>query len=198
MRLFSKFLSYLLHPLIIPTIGVLVIDTFSSIKIPDEYFYLYMGIVFVGTYALPSLLVLLLLVLGFVSELEMPHRHDRNAPLLLAAISVYSTERLLERLYAPYDILLFLTGISLALILAFFVNLKIKASVHIAGMGGLTAGVLALSIHTQLNLFFVLAPIILLTGLLGTARIKLKAHQPSEVYLGFLVGFIPVFGIMML
>lgn len=197
MRLFSRFLSYLLHPLIVPTIGVLLIDTFSFIQIPDEYFYLYIGIVFVGTYAIPSLFVVLLLVLGFLSELEMPKRHDRFGPLLLAAISVYSTERLLERLFAPYEILLFLLGITLSLVLAFLINLQIKASIHMAGMGGLLGGILAVSMQTQTNLFFIIAPIILLSGLLGTARIKLKAHQPSEIYLGFLVGFIPVFGVML-
>jgi len=197
MRLFSRFLSYLLHPLIVPTIGVLLIDTFSFIQIPDEYFYLYIGIVFVGTYAIPSLLVVLLLVLGFLSELEMPKRQDRFGPLLLAAVSVYSTERLLERLFAPYEILLFLLGIALSLVVAFLVNLRIKASIHMAGMGGLLGGMLAMSLHTQMNLFFVIAPIIVLSGLLGTARLKLKAHQPSEIYLGFLVGFIPVFGVML-
>lgn len=194
----SRFFAYLLHPMIMPTIGVLLINAFSPIQIPQEYYYLFIGIVFAGTYVLPSLLVVLMLLFGLVKSVELPDRHDRSWPLLFSALSVYATERILEHLYTPIDILHFLQGITLSLAIGFFVNQFIKASVHVAGMGGLIAGILAISILGQLNLFFILGPLVILAGFLASTRIYLKAHQPSETYIGFLVGFIPVFTVMIL
>lgn len=192
----SRLFAYLLHPMIMPTIGVLLINAFSPIQIPQDLYYLFIGIVFAGTYILPALIVVLMMLFGMVSSVELPNRHDRSWPLLFSALAVYATERILEHLYTPVDILHFLQGVTLSLALGFFVNQVIKASVHVAGMGGLIGGVLAISILSQINLFYLIAPLVLLTGLLATTRIYLKAHQPSETYIGFLVGFIPVFTIM--
>ena len=194
----ARFFAYLLHPMIMPAIGVLLINAYSPIQIPEEYYYLFVGIVFAGTYVLPALLVVLLMLFGMVGSVELPRRQDRSWPLLFSAMAVYATERILEHLYTPVDILHFLQGITLSLALGFFVNQFLKASVHVAGMGGLIGGVLAISVLSQINLFYILGPLILLAGFLASSRIYLKAHQPSETYIGFLVGFVPVFTIMIL
>ncbi|QTN38000.1 hypothetical protein HZ996_02205 [Cryomorphaceae bacterium] len=194
----SRFFLYLLHPMIMPTLGVLLINAYSPIQIPEEYYYLFVGIVFAGTYILPALLVILMMLFGMVQSIELPNRQERSWPLLFSALAVYSTERILEHLYTPVDILHFLQGITLSLAIGFFVNQVIKASVHVAGMGGLIGGVLGISVLSQINLFYLLGPLLLLAGFLGTTRIHLKAHQPSEVYIGFLVGFVPVFTVMIL
>ncbi len=194
----SRLFAHLLHPMIMPTISVLLINAFSTIQIPQEYYYLVLGIVFAGTYVVPALMVVLMLLFGIVKNVGLPKRQDRSWPLLFSALSVYATERILEHLYAPADILHFLQGTTLSLVVGSFVNQAIKASVHVAGIGGLIAVVLAISILGQVNLYFILAPLILLAGFLATTRIYLKAHQPSEVYIGFLVGFLPVFTVMIL
>ncbi len=194
----SRFFSYLLHPMIMPTLGVLLINAYSPIQIPEEYYYLFVGIVFAGTYILPALLVILMMLFGLVQSIELPNRQERSWPLLFSALAVYSTERILGHLYTPVDILHFLQGITLSLAIGFFVNQVMKASVHVAGMGGLIGGVLGISVLSQINLFYLLGPLLLLAGFLGTTRIHLKAHQPSEVYIGFLVGFVPVFTVMIL
>ena len=194
----SRFFSYLLHPMIMPTLGVLLINAYSPIQIPEEYYYLFVGIVFAGTYILPALLVILMMLFGLVQSIELPNRQERSWPLLFSALAVYSTERILGHLYTPVDILHFLQGITLSLAIGFFVNQVMKASVHVAGMGGLIGGVLGISVLSQINLFYLLGPLLLLAGFLGTTRIHLKAHQPPEVYIGFLVGFVPVFTVMIL
>lgn len=184
--------------MIMPTLGVLLINAYSPIQIPEEYYYLFVGIVFAGTYILPALLVILMMLFGLVQSIELPNRQERSWPLLFSALAVYSTERILGHLYTPVDILHFLQGITLSLAIGFFVNQVMKASVHVAGMGGLIGGVLGISVLSQINLFYLLGPLLLLAGFLGTTRIHLKAHQPSEVYIGFLVGFVPVFTVMIL
>ena len=41
---------------------------------------------------------------------------------------------------------------------------------------------------SHINLFLPLLLALLLGGIIGTARMVLQAHKPSEVWLGYLVG----------
>jgi membrane-associated phospholipid phosphatase len=58
------------------------------------------------------------------------------------------------------------------------------------GWGGLVGLILSLSLrfNTDLVLFLILA--ILFSGIVGFARLKLTAHSPMQVYMGFLIGFL--------
>jgi membrane-associated phospholipid phosphatase len=46
-------------------------------------------------------------------------------------------------------------------------------------------------------MFMPLIIIIFVSGLVATARLKLNAHTPAQVYTGFLAGFIIELGLML-
>jgi membrane-associated phospholipid phosphatase len=54
----------------------------------------------------------------------------------------------------------------------------------------LVGGILALSFRLQENPVFVLSLLILAAGLVATSRLILGKHTQSQVYAGFLVGFL--------
>ena len=82
-------------------------------------------------------------------------------------------------------------GIAFGLSLTYlFFALKIKSSLHMLGMGGIIGFVMIMSFEYQLNFNALLASLFLVAGLIGVARLSLKAHSPAEVYIGFLVGVI--------
>ena len=98
----------------------------------------------------------------------------------------------------------FVLGATIALFFAFFINIFSKISAHAVGMGGMLGMVvitmLLFSYDTftvtifftqtlQLNMMTVFMLMIILSGLVGTARLILRAHDPRDVYGGFLVGF---------
>lgn len=58
-----------------------------------------------------------------------------------------------------------------------------------AGLGGLTALIMVISIKLQVNLMALLIITILASGIVATSRLILKAHTPVEVYSGFILGF---------
>jgi membrane-associated phospholipid phosphatase len=58
------------------------------------------------------------------------------------------------------------------------------------GIGGLLGIVYALSEIYIAGISQFLFPAIILTGLVGYSRLRLKAHQPIEIYSGLLVGFL--------
>ena len=66
------------------------------------------------------------------------------------------------------------------------------------GWGGIVGLVLSLSLRfsTDLMLFLILA--ILVSGCIGFARLRLNAHNPLQVYAGFLVGFLTVLTVYIL
>jgi membrane-associated phospholipid phosphatase len=80
---------------------------------------------------------------------------------------------------------------SLSLIATSLINLVWKVSAHMVGIGGVIGAVIALSVQLDTDFFYILSSLILLAGLLGYSRLKLNAHTPAQVYLGFVVGFLP-------
>ena len=61
------------------------------------------------------------------------------------------------------------------------------------GIGGVAGGLFALSSHSYTNLLMPMAIIFILAGLLGTARLIYGSHNQSQVYVGFLAGFVVEF-----
>jgi len=80
----------------------------------------------------------------------------------------------------------------------FFINLYWKISAHTGGIGGLTSMIIILSWKMQIDLYPIIATIILLSGLVGFARLKTNSHKPSEVYWGYLIGAIVFTGMFLL
>ena len=74
-------------------------------------------------------------------------------------------------------------------IVASIVSRYWKISLHMLGIGGVVGVLFSLNIWFG-NLSNLLIIFILTSGLLGYARLKEKAHNATQVYLGFLIGFL--------
>ena len=72
-----------------------------------------------------------------------------------------------------------------SLVLLFF---NFKSSVHLMGMGSISMYLTCLSVHFEINITLALSALILLTGLVATSRLYLKAHSKAELLIGFLIG----------
>lgn len=59
---------------------------------------------------------------------------------------------------------------------------------HLMGMGSILTFMIALSIHFEINITLAISVFTLLTGLVTTSRLYLKAHTKNEIFIGFLVG----------
>ena len=86
-----------------------------------------------------------------------------------------------------------LAGI-ISLTLLLIISYWWKISLHMAGIGGLCALIFTFSIRfsTSLRTMFMMA--ILAAGLLAFSRLKLEVHKPTQIYVGFLLGFTVVGG----
>ncbi len=85
-------------------------------------------------------------------------------------------------------------GIAIALGLTYLLfNAKFKTSLHTLGIGGLIGFVMIMSYEYQLNFNLLIAALFILSGIIAVSRLKLKAHDTKEVYVGFFIGMITQF-----
>jgi len=143
---------------------------------------------FTATFLLPLLSALLLLRLKFISSLEMQTKEERKFPYLISAIFYFSESYFLMNSDIPVLIKALMFGATLLVVSVLLVNLFWKISAHMVGIGGLCGMMIAVSFRLQINLHFVLIALFLIAGFVAFSRLKLSAHNPAQVYIGFLLG----------
>ncbi|MBL7892668.1 MAG: phosphatase PAP2 family protein [Bacteroidia bacterium] len=190
----AKTISYVFHPLLIPTIGLWFIfnsrSYISFIITPELQNALYV-VVFIATFVFPVLSSILLLIMGRIKSLEMESPEERRIPYLLTAI-YYSLGyyMLTTKVPLPEQINLILLGANISVVLTMLINIKWKISAHTIGIGGLIGTLLGFGHQLQVNVINELILAFLIAGLIGYARLRLHAHTQSQVYVGYLVGFL--------
>jgi membrane-associated phospholipid phosphatase len=61
------------------------------------------------------------------------------------------------------------------------------------GIGGLTGTFLALSFKWVTDFRLLIIVLFLLAGIIGWSRLRMKAHRPVEIYIGYGTGFLLMF-----
>jgi len=191
MKKAAKIISTIFHPLIMPIIGLLIVfntDSYINYAVPQELKQAVIILVGASTFLIPLLISLLLLNRKLINSLEMETQKERVIPYSITIAFYLSTLYMLKQAPIPVIILNFLVGATLSIIVAFIINIRWKISAHMIGIGGLIGALLCLSILLEIYItpFFILS--LLVAGLIGSARLILKAHTPSQVYVGFAVG----------
>ena len=189
----AKITSYLLHPLLMPTLALYVLfqaDTFVRFSTTMEQRTMIYIMVFTNTFVLPLIVSFLLYKNRQIKSLEMETTNERILPLLMTFVFYVSTFFLLKNSglsYLIYSSFLAAT-LTVFLVLLIYILLKWKISAHMAGIGGVIGAIIAFSIQLSANMVLALLLSILAAGILGYARMKLQAHSPSQVYSGFFIG----------
>jgi hypothetical protein len=190
MNYLANLLSYLLHPVFMPSYAVYLLLNNSVFKINEKIGWLIYALVFLNTCLLPLFATLLLKKFGLVSSIQIDEQKERNSPYFMTFIFFLSTWWLLSKAPLPPIIAQLMLGASLAILITYFINFKIKISAHMIGIGGVTGAFLVIGfigIHDY-TLFVILS--FLTAGLLGWARLHLQAHRPIEIYSGFFLGIL--------
>ena len=161
------------------------------------------------SFFLPALAVLLMVRLQLVGDLQVRNRLQRIGPYIAAGV-FYSwlTINLLRNTEIPFVFGAVALGCTLAIFLAFVVNVLFKVSLHAIGAAGMIAIFVILHLtypyaHVnidvpgwgtlQISLLTMVFVSILIAGFVGTSRMLLGVHQPSEIYSGYVIGFITPF-----
>ena len=189
----ALFLSYFVHPAIMPVLGVAIILFFSPVYLHRELFSLTLIYVFAGTYVFPLLMVFMLKKLGIISSIHLANANERRYPFLASVLFYYLTAQSVRNFPIPEIIAGYIMAGTLMIVVLWAFLRILKLSAHMAGIGALIALLIVLSISYQVELLPIISLLVLSAGFLGTARLVLKAHTYTEIYLGFATGFACVF-----
>ncbi len=148
--------------------------------------------VIILTFLIPISIFYLLRSLGKIDSIMVSELSQRKLPLIFQAILLLvlinkgTTEERIPELF-----FYFLAGLISTIIAILFLFAKIKVSLHMLGIGSLLFFVIGISIHEQTNFLISICILTLLTGIIATSRLEMKAHDLKELTIGFLVGIIP-------
>lgn len=169
--------------------GVLGVDGF-----PATWRLSLLVLIFVGTFGVPALLIYYLYRSGYVQTLYLTTLADRRLPFFLTAVVytfltfLFAFRMELISTVAP-EIAVLLGSITLSILLVGLISLYWQISAHSVGLSG-GVGILAgiLLKLGQTDLFIPLLLSVLLTGLVGSARLKLNVHTPAQIGAGVVLG----------
>jgi hypothetical protein len=187
----ARIISYIFHPLLMPVYTFIVLyntKTFFASSLTMEGKMIVLCFIFIATFVFPAILTYFLFRKKLITSLHLEKKEDRTVPFLFTIIFYYGSYYMLKNAGLPAIYWLIMLASTLMIIMALFINLKFKISIHTMAMGALTGILIGISIRFGINLLLPLLLIILMSGLVGFSRLSLNAHRPNEVYFGYLMG----------
>ena len=144
--------------------------------------------VFAFTFMLPCLNIYLMYKLKRIHSITLSNQNERTFPYIMTAIFYFGLFYLFYdlRLWETIKIFVFCAGT--AILITALINLKYKISAHMVGLGGLIGMMASLSIILNYDVMPFILIAIIISGLVGSSRIYLKEHTPSQIYTGFFLG----------
>ncbi len=206
-RILANIISWVFLPFVVPVYGLLVTLFFPNEAIDITQSNLYelhpnlkmsvLNVFIIFSVVAPGISYFSLKRRGIISSLHMDIQKERSFPILImmAYCLVMFTLFLLKdpnRLLPFYIVSLPLSGALLAVIVL-LVNLRMKVSLHAAGMGILVGYLMAFNAQqVYAGPWFLLAAFVL-SGIVGSARIFLHKHTLKEVIFGWIIAVIIAF-----
>lgn len=193
----SKIFSAVANPLLMPVYVTTIFLFCSGIlaAVSPHVRWLHVGTLFLNTAFVPLCVIVVLKFLGLVSDLELSVRRERLWPLLVVLVCYVGSILLLPNTIISLFVSKFLYASIGVVMMAMVVSRWWKISLHMAGIGG----AVAMLVHIYVLGFGSLWPIygfILLAGVLGSARLYIGVHNPSQVFVGFFGGFAVAYSIV--
>ncbi len=189
---FAKLVSYVFHPLFIPT----YIFLFLIFQVPYEFagitvWQLKMRLfgLFWLTAFFPAFTVFLLWRLKFSESIYLRTQKERIVPYVITMF-FYWWMYYLSRNFTDQPIVLkfFFMGIFAATVLGLILNNYFKISLHGMGVGGALAAIILFAMYYRLPLGLPMSIATLTAGIVCTSRFLVSDHTQKEVYVGVFTG----------
>lgn len=197
MKIVAKIISYVFHPLLFPTYGLLLLlytnpNRFGHFG--EKLHIVWLIIIFALTFLFPAVWLLMMKRLEMIDTLNLETNKERIVPFIATATFYLWTAWMFKsnvNMKIPTDKLIFymMLGSCFTIFMALCINIFMKISLHTMGAGNLLGIIFPLISISTYDLRFVLVALILVAGIIGAARLILNAHNPREVFTGYLIGF---------
>ena len=190
---FAQFISVVGHPLFMPVYAMVLIFEFNpyiDLQVPNSIQVIVLTILSVFTILLPLITAIILQKLGVVQSIYMKTAEERKWPFLLSVLWYFLGFEILTNLALPVSLYLLMIGAIAVILIAHFITLRWKISIHMLGIGGVIGAMIGLSQRFQFDHFYLILVLFFIAGLIGYARLKTNSHNYRQVYAGFILGVI--------
>ncbi len=191
----AKIISYIFHPMYMPTLGIFILfnsGSHISLLNTQAQTFIYL-ITFVSTCIAPLLFLPFFLYRNIVKNIRMETIKERIYPLSLTLIFYFFLYYIIKSLPLSNFIISFIFGSFISVLILFIITLKWKISAHMTGIGGVLGLIIGLSIKLSVNLQLFIICVFIISGMLGYSRLRLNEHTPLQVCCGYMLGFLCVF-----
>ena len=151
------------------------------------------------TFVFPAGMIIFMFMAKVLPNIELHERKERTLPIALTIVLYLFTflvMRGIPQLTGGHIVFLFCPPAALFIILV--LNNFMKPSVYMLGIGMINGILLVLIIFFGASLQWIFMLSILVAGGMGTARMILNQHTPSEIIAGYLTGLLVTILIMMI
>ncbi len=200
MKQLTQTISILFHPIFMPLIGIYILINAGLMEtsFPQEYQKSLYLIFALFSILLPVSFLPLLYYWRIIKSFEITDRRERFIPLIFTSASLVFLNIMLNRIFQVKIINAYTFSIAAASILILFMNFILKISLHTTGLGGITGLVLLLAFNYHVNMFVILLITVLVSGVVSSVRLYIKAHSQLEIYSGYFLGLCSTYGFMYL
>ena len=194
---FAMAMSIIFQPIFVPLYSLILIfnaNTYITYAVHDEVKLFIYGITVMNTIILPMGVFYYFYKAKLIDTIHMHTARERSLPFLTIVVFQMSTFYVFTNAPIPGLFPNLVLGAAISVATAFVINLKWKVSIHMLGMGGIVGTLIGLMLRYQVDALNLVLALILVSGLVGYARLKLNAHTPLQVYVGFSLGTLILVG----
>jgi len=197
----AKAITYIFHPLFLPTLTLVVLYFFAPLSLQPLGSRLVLpvfGVVFLTTTVIPGISMLFFQYTGRIADLNIQNRRQRIMPFLFIsmfyAVAAYGFYHRLNQIF-----FVIMATLSFVILLLTLLNLSIKISAHVTGIAGVVGILLAVGIKFPGSALPIpLAVFSVIGGIVAAARLSLEAHDVREIVWGAVLGFGVCFSSLMI
>jgi len=199
MKKAASVISAIFHPLIMPTLGLLLIlnsGTYLALLDPSAK----RAILFVmalGTLIFPLIMLPVLYYRNLITSLR-GNMEEGLIPQLIILILYVITFVYFVRIPVSRVIHGYALSVPVTLAMVLLANLKFRVCIQSAALGGITGLIIALIILYETPLQGVLMLTILAAGITGSAKLVTGSQHFSGILTGYLLGFVVVLSILLI
>lgn len=187
----ARIISIIGHPIFHPTWMMLILIASGITSFITYNNYIFLIITLLMTCLIPGLVIMMVKRWGLIKSMEMEDREDRLGPLFIMLLFLYAAYRYFNKIPTLAIYSFYLTAVIVVTVLAFVVSFFWKISLHTMGWGCFTAFLFIMTTVSMRYLPYLIASIVF-SGIVASARLKLKSHSNTQIYVGFAMGFAAV------
>lgn len=187
----AQVISLVFSPFYLPVVAFLILFFYSYMSyMPWTYNIQIIFMVYCFTVLLPRLGIYLYRKINGWTSHQLGKRERRIVPYFISILSYAGLLILMNHLRMPRFTMGLILAALIVQIICAIVNSWIKVSMHAAASGGTIGILMAFSLIFHFDPTFPLCICILLNGVVCSARLVLRQHSMTDLWLGTLIGIL--------